>query len=284
MLNRLFIVTEYIPSPAFRLPSEEGVYCSIRVNPVSPEDLERAYREMGNAATRQYALTLDMRAPLTRDAVRFITSFLFIPAYLRTRQGRVINLLDAEGTGLPVGCRETLSGYFLEQGIRDAVLNEVRLCSGSPEPCLCSDSAEAIVRSYAAVLRSGRPYGNDFFWLAPSGGDSQDIVSSLQQAEADFEKSEPVLYALILHNKQLEEELGLLKKTHEVTAAELNNQKQFVEVLRSGHAARELQDYYNREYEILPLWYKRFGHLVKVMTGKRTFRSLFRDDVKKYTD
>lgn len=43
-------------------------------------------------------------------------------------------------------------------------------------------------------------------------------------------------------------------------------------------------DWYHKEYEILPLWYKRFGHILKVLTGKRTFRSLFRDDVKKHKD
>ena len=41
---------------------------------------------------------------------------------------------------------------------------------------------------------------------------------------------------------------------------------------------------YNSENEILPGWYKRFGHILKVLTGKRTFRSLFRDDVKKHKD
>jgi len=34
-------------------------------------------------------------------------------------------------------------------------------------------------------------------------------------------------------------------------------------------------DWYNKEYEILPLWYKRFGHIIKVIMGKRKFKSLF---------
>jgi hypothetical protein len=44
-----------------------------------------------------------------------------------------------------------------------------------------------------------------------------------------------------------------------------------------------LQWYYY-EYEILPLWYKQFGHLLKVIMGKRSFKSLFSDNVKKYKD
>ena len=46
----------------------------------------------------------------------------------------------------------------------------------------------------------------------------------------------------------------------------------------------ELQAYYDKEYEVLPVWYKRFGHILKVISGKRTFKSLFRDDVKKYKE
>ena len=46
----------------------------------------------------------------------------------------------------------------------------------------------------------------------------------------------------------------------------------------------EVIDWYNHEYEILPLWYKQFGHIIKVLMGKRSFRSLFSDNVKKYKD
>jgi len=46
----------------------------------------------------------------------------------------------------------------------------------------------------------------------------------------------------------------------------------------------EVLNWYHKEYEILPLWYKQFGHIIKVMMGKRSFRSLFDDKVKKYKD
>ncbi len=39
--------------------------------------------------------------------------------------------------------------------------------------------------------------------------------------------------------------------------------------------SREIQHWYNKEYEVLPLWYKRFGHIIKVFQGHRTLRSLF---------
>lgn len=39
---------------------------------------------------------------------------------------------------------------------------------------------------------------------------------------------------------------------------------------------RELKSWYHKEYEVLPLWYKRFGHIIKVVKGKRTVSSLFK--------
>jgi hypothetical protein len=43
----------------------------------------------------------------------------------------------------------------------------------------------------------------------------------------------------------------------------------------------DIKQWYHQEYEILPLWFKRLGHIVKVLMGKRSFRSLFSDNVKK---
>lgn len=43
----------------------------------------------------------------------------------------------------------------------------------------------------------------------------------------------------------------------------------------------EVINWYNNEYEILPLWFKRLGHLLKVTMGKRKFRSLFKKSLKK---
>lgn len=37
-----------------------------------------------------------------------------------------------------------------------------------------------------------------------------------------------------------------------------------------------IQNWYNKEYEALPTWYKRFGHIIKVLTGKRSFKSLYK--------
>jgi hypothetical protein len=64
----------------------------------------------------------------------------------------------------------------------------------------------------------------------------------------------------------------------------LQNAEKTISVIRTKYKDdyEQLFKWYHNEYEILPLWYKRFGHVLKVVLGKRTFRSLFNDHVKKY--
>jgi hypothetical protein len=39
-----------------------------------------------------------------------------------------------------------------------------------------------------------------------------------------------------------------------------------------------MKEWYNKEYEVLPLWYKRVGHVIKVVQGHRPLKSLFKKD------
>jgi|GEM_PF-2478747 hypothetical protein len=41
-------------------------------------------------------------------------------------------------------------------------------------------------------------------------------------------------------------------------------------------------DWYMREYEILPLWYKRFGHIIKIAKGKRSIKSVLKKNKKNH--
>jgi hypothetical protein len=53
------------------------------------------------------------------------------------------------------------------------------------------------------------------------------------------------------------------------------------ELMAQQNRADETLNWYKKEYEVLPMWYKRFGQLIRVIMGKRTVKSLFK---KKYFD
>ena len=71
-----------------------------------------------------------------------------------------------------------------------------------------------------------------------------------------------------------------LKKDNGVITERLANADSTISVIRTKYKDDYdlLFDWYHKEYEVLPLWYKRFGHIIKVFQGKRTLKSLWSKD------
>ncbi len=63
---------------------------------------------------------------------------------------------------------------------------------------------------------------------------------------------------------------------HMTEVLRLRNELQRGQFEAEQSRANEILAWYHKEYEVLPLWYKRFGHIIKVFKGKRTFKSLFK--------
>lgn len=107
-------------------------------------------------------------------------------------------------------------------------------------------------------------------------------IQELKKAEDRLLQEHPVQFEMLKKFSYLSMASTLLSEQLEITKTDLDNQKIYLEMLRTQDRALEINDFYNTEYEILPLWYKRLGHILKVITGKRTFRSLYDNNTKKY--
>lgn len=86
----------------------------------------------------------------------------------------------------------------------------------------------------------------------------------------------PPLQALLTEKNQLQKKLDTLKSKHRVLQERMHNAETTIGIIRSKYKDDydTLFSWYQQEYEALPLWYKRFGQLIKVLTGKRTAKSL----------
>ena len=121
----------------------------------------------------------------------------------------------------------------------------------------------------------------EIHFLIPSKNKkTPEILNEMLKKEHELQQTADYRIANALYQKQkmIEEykhELFLKTNSEKDTQLYLSIQKE--------ERANGLKWYYY-EYEILPTWYKRLGHIVKVLMGKRTFRSLFSDKVKKYKD
>lgn len=280
MINRVFFILEQ-GSIQGNLPlPDENMYYSIRADPSVPDALENAYRLIESSQLPGLALTLLIKTPLNAKTIRLFSSFLFLPAYLRIA-GMPVIILAGGGEDLLREASASLSSYLSGQGFEELLIHTLPEAGNAPG---YFRSVEELIVSYNQLLRHDPCFGNRIFFHASPEEPVASALAALQQADSSFFRESPQQYALIRANGLLEKELTVLRKKQAATEMELKHQQQYVEILRSDHAAKEIQDYYNREYEILPLWYKRFGQVLKVLTGKRTFKSLFRDGVKKYKD
>jgi hypothetical protein len=117
-----------------------------------------------------------------------------------------------------------------------------------------------------------------------------------RKTEEKFRSTEPQTYKLIkqvfLKSKEINQQNSLINRLKE----DLSSKEVYLDFILGKFKQSEndedltlndimkIKKFYHYEYEILPTWYKRFGHIIKVIIGKRTFRSLFNDNVKKYKD
>jgi len=284
MINRIFLLSEqtYSEEP------EENIYYVIIANPLTQGSLDNAYQSIANTPVQALGLALEVKAPLPDAAIRLAAAACFLPSCLRI-DGQPLILLTGASPQLLEQASSSLKAYLGLQGLGDCQIHRLSLSGLEPrqpghDTVQLFESPQSLARHYTAMLTGDRYDGNDLFFYSSSPETLQTALTMLRQIDNKFVQDFPALAGLIQANQHLEGQIRSLQKQLDSIRTELAHQKQYVEVLRSSHATKELQDYYTNEYEILPLWFKRLGHLVKVLTGKRTFRSLFRDDVKKYKD
>lgn len=111
-----------------------------------------------------------------------------------------------------------------------------------------------------------------------------DMLDTISQVEMQFKKENSQAYHLLEENFALTKKEQEAQKKAGILAEQLESLKNYQNPSDSRYKKQitELLYFYKHEYEILPLWYKRFGHIIKVLRGQRTFKSLFKDNVKKY--
>ncbi len=287
MINRIFFISESIPAEE----PEENVFYTVMADALTQGSLDNAYRSIANMPLPALGLALEIRGTLPDTAIRLTAAACFLPSYLRIDDQPVI-VLTGDSPELLEHASGSLKAYLGLQGLEGCQIYRLLLPEApdhkprqsGPDTNPLFRSLQALANHYTTLFAGDRYYGNDLFFYSPSPEALQTAIQALHRIENKFRQDFPIQMTLILENQQLEKKLRVLQRKQASTEMELNHHRQYVEVLRSNHATKELQDYYTREYEILPLWFKRLGHLVKVLTGQRTFRSLFRDNVKKYKD
>jgi len=179
--------------------------------------------------------------------------------------------------GKPVFVEGPASG--IEQVFREQRL-EMEVISLESVRMLTAEGHDPAGDYYRYCLTSYSP--EDVFVL--SGGELTEWMSGLKRVDKELEDNHESWYQLALDGRAAsvraasqEREIGRLREERKIM-------QELLELGNKHDEVNYILKFYKNEYEILPLWYKRFGHIIKVIQGKRSFRSLFDKRVKKYKD
>jgi hypothetical protein len=216
--------------------------------------------------------------------IEYLVSASFHHAYKKINGDNPLFLFEAnqEEAGkylslIKKACAE--QGYnALETILIDNNIANIKLTPGNAEECL---------KGYAAEIKKVTSSASIFFFYPDNPSNIAEILNAIEQAEGQLKQQAPQIWHLLKENRALavkEKEWQIKTTLLEEKLESLTNYHQHNNAPESVYKKQviELLDFYNTEYEVLPLWFKRLGQVVKVLTGKRTFKSLYNDNVKKY--
>jgi hypothetical protein len=226
-----------------------------------------------------FSLLLQLHQPLTSIQATDIIAFLFFSNYHKPR-GIPDILVGGENMATLSFGIEQLHKTAAEQGF--STIN-ITLTSALPV-VFASTSQPAIIETYQSWLQSTTATADTLYVNIAQPADINIIHEALKAEEQLFNEQNPGLFSLKAQNRQLNKQLAKLELFIKAAQQEISNQVSHNQILRSSSQATALQNYYNNEYEVLPLWFKRLGHMVKALMGKRSFKSLYSNKVKKYKD
>lgn len=226
-----------------------------------------------------FCLLLQLQKQLTIDEANNVIAFFFFSNYHKPGGTHLI-IVEAENEPVLQAGIE-----MLQQSAKAQAFPAVQvIVAAALQNRYADNEKQAITNVYKSWLQSPNISSHILYINVSQLGALEIIDQALEAEEGLFRQQNASLYSLKNQNRQLQKQVQQLELICQLAQQEISNQVSHNQILRSQSHATALQNYYNSEYEVLPLWYKRLGHIIKVLIGKRSFRSLFSDKVKKYRD
>jgi hypothetical protein len=292
MLSHIHIITS-IEESGIRLISPSSVSFSYIFTLTSEESVNNSFQFIfSNRNNTPFSLMLSSDNPsenINEGCLEKLCLILCHPLYVKIDNKRLVGL-NQIGVELIKDLENKLTG----QGFSDLLFMEVNKTQNlsfvhfnegiSDENDFYNWYTEALCNSPSRL--------NIFSSLK-----NKELVNKLlswqNDAEKKFQSNESKTYHLLIEFYKKFEEISDYKLLVKGLNEDLSSKNDYLDFILGKfkqedeidvNALMKIKKFYYNEYEILPTWYKRLGHIIKVIMGKRTFRSLFNDNVKKYKD
>lgn len=272
MLNRFYHMAEgFTGLPAERTAMAGGIAVAHVVegglSGSSTRSAERVAQLMKHlySAGGNYPFCLVLRGGDVVTLARQVLLLVFHPCYVVAEKGRPLFV---------EGVTEEALRVFREQRI------EVELIAMGEAKMLDVRGSDPAGEYYRYCLSAYNP--EDVFLL--TGGDLAGWAGELDRVDRELAKNHALIHRLAIERFAAGEEAARQRREIGRLREERRIMEELLELGKKHDEVSYILRFYRNEYEILPLWYKRFGHIIKVIQGKRSFRSLFDKSVKKYKD
>ncbi len=271
MLKAVFYILAGIPSNITLAMTKKDSVFILKINEHHYDDLLSFYRKAEQCSP--FCFCIDISYTYTSQFLNLIESFFYLPSYYRKNE---LPFVFSDTTIFGKLSPEAIELLLGEKGVplKNCILEKKKY----------AHHAHLLELAYQDMAFSDRDEESEFFIEIEDIRIAEEIHCIIKETDAAIQNKESRNYDLKVKIKKLYSENEAKEALLSAAVKEIENLNNYLDIIRSNSQAKELQEYYNKEYEILPKWYKQLGHIVKVIMGKRTFRSLFDKKVKKYKE
>ncbi len=284
MMNRFFILTP-AHQPSLRLHAQGDLLSPVMLLAIDMQDRQQINNVTrmcfsGDVTARFVICLRNLHDPGVLNEVLVLLSHRL---YFRVFNQPVVYLeCDGNFDSRIVMIKKFLDDQGFEQprisGVNSKVFNSgdftAAHLAGTDQKVL-SELVE-FEKYYTAYL--GSQFNTDDYFIVQPGDVPVDHFLRRMKSLVDLFRSEHPYEASLIKRLVQSNDIALIQTLkNNALESEIKVMDELAR-LRSGN--KELEDileFYHREYEVLPLWYKRVGHILKVVMGKRSFKSLFSD-------
>lgn len=286
MLNSIFYLSNNYSDFSYGSSenSDPNFYLSFIIDTSDEKAIEEAYYFFSNRISLDFSLSLIINEAIEEEFLYYLFAFFFIPGYLKINNKIIINFIGGN-SNLFNDAKKQIIETVSNQNIQNVEVNILHSNDSKKLPAsqylsnYLFSNLDNFKLHYYNTLSTPKFYNNTFY-LYHSAVHIQTLFSLIDTANKVIKTDNLPLYDAISKLQLLLIENSDLKLKNTSVLNELENYKSHIIMLKSLHEATQLQLFYDNEYEVLPLWYKRIGHALKVIMGKRSFRSLFNNNKK----
>jgi hypothetical protein len=291
MLSRIHIIT-LVEQPIDGSALESSLFVSYNIDLLSRTSIETTFLSIfSNKSSQPFSLTIsyDKKVPDIDYWLEKLCLILSHPSYTRVDNKQLIGVFDLENVFINTLVKELENQGFFDLLFVDVTQNK------SPSFVYSEDilTEEDFYNWYIQVLTNSSSLPDIFINFRDHKSINR-FLELRKKTEEKFHTAEPKLYELIKQVYSKSEEISEHRQLINGLREDLSSKEAYLDYILGKFQQDEndgdlsfnhimnIKKFYHYEYEILPLWYKRFGHIIKVILGRRTFRSLFNHNAKKY--